>query len=244
MTPDTRRRRGPAPRDGHSFAPSALPGLRVACTELSWLLERGYSHRAALKLVGDRHRLTERQRKALQRTAAGGTVCDARQRKQVLPRDLRGQPVRIDGYNVLLTIESALSGGALLRARDGCMRDLAALSRHYKRLEVTEPALASIGRWLDRHGATPVCWYFDRPISNSGRLAGLARDLAAAKGWDWQVELAASPDRVLRSSSDIVATADSAILDACTRWLNLAARIIDDDLSKTEGLWIIDLAEP
>ena len=33
-------------------------------SDLSWLLEKGYADRSALKLVGDRYRLRQRQRTA------------------------------------------------------------------------------------------------------------------------------------------------------------------------------------
>ena len=68
--PDSRTARGPHPKDAECFAPSALPALRQAVAELSWLLERGYPKKAALKLVGDRHALRDRQRMAVQRCAA------------------------------------------------------------------------------------------------------------------------------------------------------------------------------
>ena len=46
------------------FAPERIDALRTAVSELSWLLGRGYQSKSALKLVGDRHNLRERQRLA------------------------------------------------------------------------------------------------------------------------------------------------------------------------------------
>jgi len=57
--------------------------------------------------------------------------------------------------------------------------------------------------------------------------------------WDWQVELAQSPDKVLAESEGIVATADSVILDRCGRWFNLARYVVDEHLS---GVWMVDLS--
>ena len=63
-------------------------------------------------------------------------------------------------------------------------------------------------------------------------------DLAAARGWPWQVELVADPDALLidaalqpteQSPSEpnvVVATADSAILDRCRSWFSLAREAI------------------
>lgn len=241
--PDRRKRRGPAPADGQDFAADALPALRAACRDLSWLLTGGYPPKASLGLVGDRHRLTARQRKALQRTAASKDACRERASRRALPEDLDGRRVEIDGYNVLLTVESALSGGLLLLARDGALRDLAALSRHYKRLEVTRPAVRHIGSWLARAGVREVSWWFDRPISNSGRLAAVLREEAREHSWPWVVECVASPDARLRRSEHVVATADSAILDDCTSWVSLARHVVEDSVMAESEVWMLDLEE-
>jgi hypothetical protein len=68
-----------------------------------------------------------------------------------------------------------------------------------------------------------VAWFLDKPVSNSGRLAHTLRELAAAKGWPWRVELFNNPDQVLARTQAIVVTSDSAILDRCARWCNLAS---------------------
>jgi hypothetical protein len=211
--------------------------LRGAVADLSLLLGRGYSARAALQLVGDRYALRDRQRQALQRCAASDDAV-ARRRAGLVPRDaLAGRAVWIDGYNVLLTVEAALSGGLVLLARDGAYRDLAAMNRHYKRVETTLPALEAIGRTLESAAAT-ARWYLDRPISNSGRLAGAMLEVAAARGFRWEVELVASPDRVLRETAEIVATADSAILDRAARWVDLARWVVEVEVP---GAWVVDL---
>ena len=50
---------GPTLRDDEAFGPSAVPALRGAVADLSWLLERGYATVSAVKLVGDRWSLTD-----------------------------------------------------------------------------------------------------------------------------------------------------------------------------------------
>lgn len=237
--PDTRSSRGPHPRDAGAFTHDHLPALRQAVGELSWLLTRGYAGRSAVKLVGDRHSLTTRQRMALQRCAAGDSAVVHRQRHRVARGALRGERVEIDGYNVLLTVEAALSGGLILLGRDGVYRDLAAMSSHYKRVHATRPALELIGRQLAEAGVAHARWVLDRPISNSGRLAGLITDVAEGEALPWSVDLVASPDRLLRHSEAIVATADSAILDRCERWFNLARTAIDRSIGDA---WIVDLS--
>ena len=64
-------------------------------------------------------------------------------------------------------------------------------------------------------------------MSNSGRIASLVREIARDRGCDWSVELVDDPDPVLKRSTEVVATADSAILDAGPRWFNLARDVIE-----------------
>ena len=237
--PDTRTNRGAHPRDAIDFARELLPKLRTATDDVCWLLSRGYPKDASLKLVGDRYGLRARQRTALQRVAASDEARDLRRLKHVEPEALRGEEVLIDGYNVLLTVEMALGGGVVLLARDGTVRDMASMSGHYRRVKQTLPALELLGSYLETHDPRRVLWYLDRPISNSGRLKKVIEEAAAAAGWPWEVELSASPDRELAASASIVASADSAVLDRCRRWVNLARHVVE---GLVPGAWVVDLS--
>lgn len=221
------------------FAAEAWPRLRQATQDLSWLLSRGYSLVSSLQLVGDRFQLEERQRRAVMRSACSDEARRLRQ-SRCLPVDrLHGQPLLIDGYNVLTTIEAALGGGVLLRARDGCLRDMASMHGTYRKVAETIPALRLIGGLLSAHRVGQCVWYLDSPVSNSGRLKAMMLAEASAAGWDWQVELVQSPDLILSESDGIIVTADSAILDRCRSWVNLAAAVAE----LVAGRRIVDLSE-
>lgn len=239
--PDTRTRRGPHPKDAEGFAPTALPALRAAAGDLSWLLSRGYPKTASLKLVGDRFGLTRRQRTALQRIAASDEERARRQAKEAPLEELAGRGLLIDGYNVLLTVEAALGGGVVLAARDGTFRDMAAMSGHYRRVDQTVPALERIGALLAGRSCGGARWLLDRPVSNSGRLKRLIEVTAAGHGWRWEVELAASPDRLLSQAEGLIASADSAVLDRCRRWVNLARHVVEERVPEA---WVVDLSGP
>jgi hypothetical protein len=240
LVPDTRSRRGAHPKDRRCFLPQAIPRIRAAVDDLSWLLTRGYPPKAALKLVGDRHALRDRQRKALQRCAAGDEECRSRREREVEVDALRDEAVAVDGYNVLLTLETALSGGVVLLARDGSLRDLAAMSSHYRRVETTRPAIELLHRFFRGAGCRRIAWYLDRPVSNSGRLKKLIESVVAAQHPPWEVALTTRTDQVLIDSPYIVATADSVILDRCGRWLNLARRVVEESIPEA---WIVNLAQ-
>ncbi len=225
--PDRRSHRGADPRDAEAFGASSRPALCSAVRDLSWLLSRGYAPTSSLKLVGDRWGLTERQRMAVRRSACADDDRARRALARVDRADLAGGILWVDGFNVLTTVESHLGGGVVLRCRDGTFRDLAGVHGTYRRVVETSSALRAIGAWLGESSVAEVRWLFDRPVSNSGRIASLVRDMAAERGLAWSVELANNPDRVLADSVDIVATADSGILDAGPRWYNLARKVIE-----------------
>ncbi|MHC4510238.1 MAG: DUF434 domain-containing protein, partial [Planctomycetota bacterium] len=171
--PDRRTHRGPHPADEKLFAPSAIDDLRLALADFSLLLTKGYADKSALKLVGDRFRLTERQRLAVMRSACSEKQLASRSERRVEAKNLKNQPVAIDGYNVLITIEAAMSGGVIFKGRDGCMRDLASIHGTYRKVTETIPAVQLIGKFLQDIAAGETLWLLDSPVSNSGRLKTL-----------------------------------------------------------------------
>jgi hypothetical protein len=225
--PDTRTHRGPHPEDARLFDPAAWPALRQATAELCWLLSREYAGPSALKLVGDRHQLSVRQREAVERCACSEAARRHREARRVGAADLAGRCLCLDGYNVLTTVEVALGGGVLLAAADGTYRDIASMHGTYRKVAETLPALELLGGTAAAYGTTTWIWYLDRPVSNSGRLKKIMQELAAAHGWRWQIELVQNPDEVLAATAEVIATADSAVLDRCRQWFNLAREVVD-----------------
>jgi hypothetical protein len=200
--------------------------LRQATADLCWLLSRDYAAPSALKLVGDHHQLAVRQRAAIARCACADASRTHRDARQIGADRLAGQALWLDGYNVLTTVEVALGGGVILSACDHTYRDIASMHGTYRKVAETLPALDLLGRMTAICGATIWVWYLDRPVSNSGRLRKIMLDLAAERGWPWQVELVQNPDAVLAATAEIIATADSVVLDRCQRWFNLARVVI------------------
>jgi hypothetical protein len=224
--------------DSEDFHSEAVPRLCRGVQEYSWLLTRGYAEPSALKLVGDRYALTERQRMAVRRCACSDQALAQRIERQEPWLALRGGTLHLDGFNVITTVEAALGGAVVLLGRDGAARDLMGVHGTYRRVEETEPAIVVVGEWLERHGARSCRWWLDRPVSNSGRLKIMLLVLATERGWDWQVELVLNPDTVLAESGALIATADAGILDRGPRWLNLAREMVTD----VGGAQLVDLS--
>jgi len=237
--PDKRTHRGPHPADEKLFAPAAIPALRSAMADFCLLLTKGYADKSALKLVGDRFALTERQRLAVMRSACSDQQIASRSEHRVKLKDIAGQSIAIDGYNVLITVEAAMSGGLIFKGRDGCYRDLASIHGTYRKVTETIPAVQLIGEFLKEAGVDKALWLLDSPVSNSGRLKTLIRELAEKNRWDWEIRLSISPDAELKKTDAIVASSDSVILDECQKWLNLAAEIISQELPQATVIHLV-----
>jgi hypothetical protein len=236
--PDRRRHRGPHPQDRQLFADRSHELLSAAADDLSWLRGRGYADDAALKLVGERYRLKQRQRVAVARAACAEEERQRRQARLIGLARCRGTRIGIDGFNLLITIETALSGGLIVIARDGCYRDLATVWGTYRKIDETPAAIAAIYHYLQGAGVHEVDWYLDRPVSNSGRLKSL---LAATLPTDnqWRIELVDDPDPVLARYDGPVVSSDSWILDHCRSWSNLAGELIEAAIPQA---WKLDLS--
>lgn len=238
MSPDTRRHRGPHPADAELFTSDQLAKLRRAVAELGWLLSRGYKMTSSLKLVGDRHGLRERQRLAVSRSACSDRDSQRRREHCIAVEQIRDQPLIVDGFNLIITIEAALSGGPLLVGVDDCIRDLSSVHGSYRSIEETDRAITLIGNALERLGPSSVHWLLDQPVSNSGRLAAKIAGLAARANWPWTVDVVFNPDTAILASLDVAITSDALILDGVERWADFKTYLLDREVPDA---WVVDL---
>lgn len=202
--------------------------MRTATKELAWLLNRGYKIASALALVGNRHALRTRQRLAIQRAACTDAERDARAARRLADASgLDGRVALLDGFNCIIALEAALSGGVLIVGRDHVHRDLASVHGSYRRVDETERAVELIAKTLAAAGCKRARWWLDRPVSNSGRLAALIRDVAGA-ALPVDVELVNNPDDTLVAErhAGVVCSGDSLILDRCADWIDLPALVL------------------
>lgn len=207
---------GADPEDRAAVIAQHRPRLRAAVHELSWLLGRGYAEKAALKLVGDKHQLSARQRMVVRRCAATDAEVEGRTAHRV--DALEGAHLVIDGFNQLVTVERGLAGGAVLRGRDGVIRDVASVHGTWRRSARTGPALdLLLGA---TRGATRATLILDAPVSNAGRLAAIVR----ARGVEARLEAQADA-RLLEAAARpgaVLASSDGPLLDRAPRWFPLA----------------------
>ena len=234
------KRRGPAPGDEALFGETAWPALRTATEELSWLRGRGYAEPSAVALVGNRHQLAKRQRRAVSRAACSDAERAARQGRRVGLEALAGAALHVDGFNALITAESVRAGAPVFLGRDGALRDLASVHGSWRRGARTEAALDALEAQLRVAAPARVVWWLDAPVSNSGRLAGELRERAEAAGLPWEVRLDPDPDaRLVALEQGVAASADARILDGAPAWVDLPAAV----LAEMPDAWLVDLRD-
>jgi len=231
--------RGASSEDRRLFTGGAVDRMRLAIEELSWLLTRGYAAPSAMKLVGDRHLLHARQLLAVFRASCTDEAMAGRAASRIASGDLQGRDLMVDGFNVLITIEAALSHGVLLKCRDGCLRDIASVHGNYRFVDETNGAIDLLRQTLDVLKPATVTWLLDSPVSNSGRLAARMRDFAENHALPWTVETVFSPDRELKQCGKAVATTDGIVIDAADAWIDLARLAVE---AYVPDAWMVDLS--
>ncbi len=221
-------KRGYVPKDEKEFNQESQVRLRQAQQDIHYLLERGYSMKGSSTFVGNHYMLSERQRLAIVRATTQKSILAMRKEKQK-NKDNIGKKVAIDGLNVIITLEVALSDSTLIRCMDGTIRDLAGLRGTYRIIDKTDMAIQLIGKKLSELQIHEVVFYLDAPVSNTGRLKLKIIELLEGYPFTVSVEIVNSPDTVLEKSSDVI-TGDGIILNKCTSWFNMVADIIEERL--------------
>jgi hypothetical protein len=209
----------------------SVPQNWDAAVDFRYLLNQGYPREASLSLVGNRYDLPRAARQILHRGVFADAIAQARRAKLTPLSALAGQPLALDGHNVLITLESALQGRVLLMADDGFIRDIAQLSRAYRDSPATRQALTLLAAYLGRHHPGPLTILFDAPMKKSGELAEQTRQIFAARGINADTRAVPVPERELLTFAGAVATSDTHLIDAQDLIVDLAGEIIRQELA-------------
>jgi hypothetical protein len=197
-----------------------------AAHDFRFLLSRGYPRTGALTFVGNHYQLPRDQRDVLARGVHAPLDAIRRQNKLVRPPDLDGRSVAVDGHNVLITLESAMSGRVLVDCDDTVIRDIAEASGSFRPSEQTGKALDMVFDFLRRHGAASVLFLLDAPVSMSGELAAQVSATMSGQGLMGRARAVADPDAELADHPGVVASSDSHVIDRVERPVDLAGLII------------------
>ncbi len=211
--------------------------MRSAIRDFRLLLDKGYPEKASVALVGDRYRLGKDDRLIMFRGVASTESSARRARK--LWKPLAGQTVLLDAYNAAFGIVHYLIGKPCFISTDGYMRDAGASYGRIPHEDLFEKALAHIADAL-KAARVKVIACFDAPVSKSASHSctfvsmlterSIPHESFVVKSADGRIRsiLASRDVRSLTGSlpSYVVASADSAIIDAAEATWDIPAEVL------------------
>ncbi|MDI6645056.1 MAG: DUF434 domain-containing protein [Methanobacteriaceae archaeon] len=204
--------------------------------DLRFLLNLGYKKKNALNFVANRYVLDKKERNLLSRTVFSKEVSESRSQKKIDLKQLKNQTIIIDGYNVLITVETICEGNydKLVIGDDEFLRDVNAVFGKYKYKKTTKKALMKIFDVLCKYEAEYIYVLFDKQVSFSGKLAVLTKTLLESKKLKGEVILSGKVDFEIKELSNsfkgVVATGDGVIIDKVDRVIDLPFNLIKKDI--------------
>jgi hypothetical protein len=175
--------------------------------------------------VCDHRRLPQEDRFVISRVAVPSDLAAARKNKRVSSGELTGRIVAVDGYNVLITIESLLAGSPVYLCDDGFLRDTRGIFRRYRSSIVTNEALSEILSILKESGVGRAEFLLDQQISRSGELAAQIRERMAELEVLGSAKTVRDVDRRLKMATSPVATGDGPIIDASAEAVDIPGEV-------------------
>ncbi len=193
--------------------------LKDAAVDIRYLLDRGYPQTSAVGFVCDHYRLDKESRYILSRTILPKAVSRKRQAKFLPCESIKDSNIIIDGYNIIIGMESVLEKKAYL-CDDGVIRDTRGVFRSFKISDNAERAIDLIMLFLKEMNPAYVCFLLDSQISKSGLLAKMLREKISYYGFKGDTKTSKHVDFDLKNSKDIVASSDGVIIDEAPKVVN------------------------
>jgi len=204
-----------------------MPEPGKAITDIRYLLDRGYPRKGAITFVCNHYRLDIKWRYVFTRVVFGRDTIQNRREKTVKCEDLDGEVVLVDGYNVLIGVESALKGEPVYLCDDGFLRDIRGVFRNYRCSGLTERAMNEILVVLTGFAPFRVEFLFDSQISKSGEMARWVEKKLKDVGLTGVARTSRHVDHDLKQSNGIIATADGSIIDEVPKAVNIQACVLE-----------------
>ncbi|MBC6695745.1 DUF434 domain-containing protein [Terrisporobacter mayombei] len=228
-------RRGFDENDKRWFSQKELSILTKAKEEVEWLINREYKLDPVVTFISNRYQFSNRQRDCIKRVVCTNEQKEIRKSKVLSIDKLSEGTIYIDGFNLIITLEVALSKGTLIVGSDDNIRDLAGLRGTYKVINKTEEALNLIYKFLEENNCKSVIFYLDSPVSNSGNLKYKILECVKDRNIDVNVELVNNADVILEKL-DRVVSSDAVIIDKCISYFNLSKIIIEKYIKNANAI--------
>ena len=226
-------RRGYVDKDEELFGGSQRAKILSAANDARWLMNRGYSAESAITFTSNHYLLTSRQRMAIFRSILNDEDKTTRLKKEILKP---GTEVLIDGLNIIITLETALSHSLVLRGDDGVLRDVAGLHGTYRIIDKTAKAIEQILQTLSNLDVRNATFILDKPVSNSGSLKQLILEISRNFNLEVVAELDMNPDQIFVDKENVISS-DGPVILRSSSWFNLNSMIVRDMIPDT---WVFN----
>ena len=208
--------------------------LKEAAFDLRFLLNRGYRKKGALQFVANKYVSNKDERNYLARSIFSDLISKKRQEKIIDISKIKDEFLLVDGYNVLITVESLYNEDydSIILCDDMVIRDLNAVFGKYKFNNATEMALNKILDLISLYAPSYTYFFFDSPVSFSGKLADLTKKIMVGYNLPGNVCLSKTVDteiiRLSKLKNAVVATGDSVIIDKVDQVVDIPRYILEN----------------
>jgi len=189
------------------------------------LLDSGFPKKNALEIVTNKFLLSKEHRLILLRGVFPASTVSAIRRKLVLPTDIRGKELRIDGYNTMITVESVFLKKPVLDCDDGLLRDISGVFGRHRVSDATMLFLQRLKSFIEKYSPRRVEIYLDKPVSMSGELASLFRKELGAISIPVDVVLSKNVDTLV-SKGEISASSDIVVVLKANKVIDLPRYLV------------------
>ncbi len=199
--------------------------LKAASEDYKYLLDRGYRRSTALEFVCGHYRLGKKRRNRLVRSVYSKKEIEDHKGRRIPAREIKGEKVAVDGFNVLIGAECALGRGELIEAQDGFHRDALGIFGRYRRGRHTGKAVELILKALKKRDPSDVLILFDAQVSKSGELAAEVRKKMEELGLKGDARTSGNVDYRIKKLNRVTATADTAIIEKVDKAIDLVGEL-------------------
>ncbi|KXB03459.1 hypothetical protein AKJ45_01575 [candidate division MSBL1 archaeon SCGC-AAA261F19] len=211
--------------------------IKEAIQDLRFLLNRGYPRASAVEFISDHYQLKLDQRHLLARCVFSKNERVDHQERSIDAPEVEGRKLGVDGYNVLITVESILEGKRVIICDDGFVRDLRAVFGKYKMSKATERALDLLLSTVSNSKPNEVALLFDKQVSKSGELASMARGKMDKMGIRGNARTVVGTDLKVRDF-EVVSSSDRGIIEKMKAVWDIPMAIL-----RREKATVLDLTE-
>jgi len=210
--------------------------LLSAAKELMALAYKGYPEEPSFSLVSVKYSLSERELFALKKIVRWPDEAVLSSLKRISPEFALGKEIRVDGYNVLGTIQALIDGDPVFLSNDGFVRDITSAYKSFHRRGISDQAIGFLIRELEAIRPREVLVLLDSPISKSGELSARVRKFLKSSELKGEARTERSVDFEV-SRGEIAASSDVAVIRKARAVIDLPSLIAENLGIKPLKFW-------